>query len=86
MSTQSEKNAAELPTPGALLERLERTPEVERSVLRGRGAIRDALHGRDPRLVAIVGPCSIHDAHSALEYARRPLRRARARARPRWGS
>ncbi len=76
MHTQSETAAAELPTPGALLAKLERTPEVERNVLRGRGAIRDALHGRDPRLVAIVGPCSIHDADSALEYAERLARLA----------
>jgi 3-deoxy-7-phosphoheptulonate synthase len=76
MHTQSETKAAELPSPGALLERLPRTPEVERSVERGRGSIRDALHGRDPRLVAIVGPCSIHDPDSALEYARRLARLA----------
>jgi 3-deoxy-7-phosphoheptulonate synthase len=76
MHTLSETSAAELPTPGALLAKLERTPEVERSVQRGRAGIRDALHGRDPRLVAIVGPCSIHDADACLEYARRLARLA----------
>ena len=35
----------------------------------GRGA--DMLHGRDERLVVVVGPCSIHDHDQALEYARR---------------
>ncbi|MDD9853730.1 MAG: 3-deoxy-7-phosphoheptulonate synthase, partial [Deltaproteobacteria bacterium] len=31
-----------------------------------------ALHGRDPqRMVAIVGPCSLHDAGSAFEFAER---------------
>jgi 3-deoxy-7-phosphoheptulonate synthase len=29
------------------------------------------LEGRDDRLIAVVGPCSIHDHDSALEYARR---------------
>ena len=29
------------------------------------------LHGRDDRLVVVVGPCSIHDHDQALEYARR---------------
>ena len=77
MHTQSETEAAELPTPGALLARLARTPQVERTVERGRNAIRAALHGRDPRLVVIVGPCSIHDADSALEYAERLARLAR---------
>jgi 3-deoxy-7-phosphoheptulonate synthase len=39
-----------------------------------------ALDGRDRRLLAIVGPCSIHDPQAALEYARRllPLRQALA--------
>ena len=41
-----------------------------------RREIRDVIHGRDAkRLLAIVGPCSIHDADEALEYATR-LRRA----------
>ena len=30
-------------------------------VLRSRQEIRDVLHGRDDRLLVIVGPCSIHD-------------------------
>jgi 3-deoxy-7-phosphoheptulonate synthase len=29
------------------------------------------LHGADDRLLAIVGPCSIHDPKAALEYASR---------------
>jgi len=29
------------------------------------------VHGRDPRLLVVVGPCSIHDSEQALEYARR---------------
>jgi 3-deoxy-7-phosphoheptulonate synthase len=29
------------------------------------------VHGRDPRLLLVVGPCSIHDRDQALEYARR---------------
>jgi 3-deoxy-7-phosphoheptulonate synthase len=29
------------------------------------------VHGTDPRLVLVVGPCSIHDREQALEYARR---------------
>ena len=42
------------------------------TVVEARRAIRDVIHGRDAdRLVVIVGPCSIHDPESALEYARR---------------
>ena len=40
-------------------------------VLKSRQEIRDVLHGRDDRLLAIVGPCSIHDPKAAHEYAER---------------
>ena len=41
-----------------------------------RNQIADLIHGRDKRLLAVIGPCSIHDPKAALEYARRllPLR------------
>jgi 3-deoxy-7-phosphoheptulonate synthase len=34
------------------------------------------MHGKDHRLLVVIGPCSIHDPAAALEYARRlkPLR------------
>ncbi|MGE3856469.1 MAG: 3-deoxy-7-phosphoheptulonate synthase [Dehalococcoidia bacterium] len=41
------------------------------TVIRSRKAIRDILHGDDPRMLMIVGPCSIHDEASSLEYAER---------------
>lgn len=37
----------------------------------GRAAIQQILRGEDSRLIAIVGPCSIHDPKAALDYARR---------------
>lgn len=36
-----------------------------------RQAVRDILHGRDQRLLVVVGPCSIHDPEAAIEYAGR---------------
>ncbi len=36
-----------------------------------RNAIHEVLNGRDDRLIAIVGPCSIHDSDAAMEYATR---------------
>lgn len=36
-----------------------------------RRAVGDILTGRDDRLIAIVGPCSIHDPAAALDYARK---------------
>lgn len=38
-----------------------------------RAAIHEILHGRDDRLLVIVGPCSIHDTDAAREYASRLL-------------
>ena len=49
------------------------------TVLAGRRAIRDVIHGRDARrLVVIVGPCSIHDPDAALEYGARLRQTAQA--------
>ncbi|XNM59660.1 hypothetical protein ACLK1S_16130 [Escherichia coli] len=36
-----------------------------------RKTISDIIAGRDPRLLVVCGPCSIHDPETALEYARR---------------
>ncbi|MBL8395474.1 MAG: 3-deoxy-7-phosphoheptulonate synthase AroG [Candidatus Accumulibacter sp.] len=36
-----------------------------------RQSIHRILHGADNRLLVVVGPCSIHDVDSAIEYARR---------------
>ena len=61
----------ELPAPLALKQRQPASPGAARSVTAARAALRDALHGRDGRLVAIVGPCSLHDPNAALDYARK---------------
>ena len=44
---------------------------VETLVKQTRGRIQDIMAGHDDRLLVIMGPCSIHDPASALEYARR---------------
>ncbi len=36
-----------------------------------RAGVADAINGRGGRMVAIVGPCSIHDPDAALDYAQR---------------
>jgi 3-deoxy-7-phosphoheptulonate synthase len=60
-----------LVAPGVLLERAPATPPAQALVESSRGAIADVLHGRDDRLVVVVGPCSIHDHAQALEYGSR---------------
>ncbi|HEY5956993.1 MAG TPA: 3-deoxy-7-phosphoheptulonate synthase, partial [Polyangiaceae bacterium] len=47
------------------------TEDVSELVYHSRDEIRDVLHGRDPRMLAIVGPCSIHDQKAAIDYAER---------------
>ena len=42
-----------------------------RTVFEARAQIREILQNSDDRLLAIVGPCSIHDVEAAHEYARR---------------
>ena len=48
----------------------------EALVAETRHATKNIIHGRDDRLLVVIGPCSIHDPMAALEYARRlkPLR------------
>ena len=36
-----------------------------------RQAVHNILHGKDDRLLVVIGPCSIHDPKAALEYASR---------------
>ena len=60
-----------LVTPSELKEALPMTEPANRTVVEGRDAIRDILQGTDSRLMAVVGPCSIHNEKAALEYAGR---------------
>ncbi len=54
--------------PALLQERVPLQDDTLALVERSRSAIADVLHGRDDRLVIVVGPCSIHDHDLALEY------------------
>lgn len=60
-----------VPSPRELKAAVPLTPQAERTVLAGREAAERILSGEDPRLLAIVGPCSIHNHAEALEYAKR---------------
>ncbi len=60
-----------LVSPAVLLEELPVSAPVQALVESTRQAIGRVLHGSDDRLVAVVGPCSIHDHDAALAYAHR---------------
>ena len=57
-------------TPALLDEKLPVPKAAQALVESSRAAISRVLHGRDDRLVVVVGPCSIHDHDQAMEYAR----------------
>jgi 3-deoxy-7-phosphoheptulonate synthase len=58
-------------TPEQLLRDCVRTAEATATVLQARNRVQRILHGRDDRLVVVIGPCSIHDVAAAREYAGR---------------
>jgi len=41
------------------------------TVIEGRRSLQNILSGTDKRMIAVVGPCSIHDQEAAVEYAKR---------------
>jgi 3-deoxy-7-phosphoheptulonate synthase len=57
-------------SPDDLKSKLPITEKAAELVYTSREEIRNVLRGRDPRLLVIVGPCSIHDPQGALDYAR----------------
>jgi len=62
--------------PAILLEEIPISERASNVVSDTRATITNCLDGRDPRLVVVAGPCSIHDTTAALEYAERLSRLA----------
>ncbi|HEV8551337.1 MAG TPA: 3-deoxy-7-phosphoheptulonate synthase, partial [Polyangiaceae bacterium] len=60
-----------LQPPSAVTAELPLTPRAAEVVVGAREEIQRSLDGKSRRLLAIVGPCSIHDPEAALEYARK---------------
>src|ERR1700744_355674 len=58
-------------SPALLQDELPVPLGVQTLVEQSRVAVADILHGRDDRLVVVVGPCSIHDHDQAIDYAQR---------------
>jgi 3-deoxy-7-phosphoheptulonate synthase len=55
--------------PRELKEKLPLSAKAQQTVIEGRETIQRIINKEDKRLLAIVGPCSIHDEKAALEYA-----------------
>ncbi len=60
-----------LATPAMLKESAPLTEELTAAVTKSRQTVFDILDRKDPRLLVVVGPCSIHDPDAAMDYARR---------------
>ena len=65
------KEAQRLLTPRALKSELPAIEAVNRAVVASRERVTRILNQKDSRLLVVVGPCSIHDVTSALEYGAR---------------
>ncbi|XOV85701.1 MAG: 3-deoxy-7-phosphoheptulonate synthase [bacterium] len=57
--------------PAILAEDIPLTEKSERFISAARSTIAEIVQGRDPRLLVIVGPCSVHDPAAVLEYGER---------------
>ncbi len=60
-----------LPSPASIKKNLPLPEAISHDILQWREEIVRIVTGEDKRLLAIVGPCSIHDTKAALEYARK---------------
>ena len=58
-----------LQAPRDLKSELPMTERSNATVVNGRATVQRILRREDPRLLVVLGPCSIHDPKSALEYA-----------------
>ena len=58
-------------TPEQIKASLPVSDEIREAVNAYRDTVRDIVDRKDPRLVVVVGPCSIHDTDAALDYAER---------------
>ena len=71
------KDITVLPPPEHLIRffPIHHTP-AEKLITQTRKAVQNIMHGKDDRLLVVIGPCSIHDPAAAIDYARRlkPLR------------
>lgn len=58
-------------SPKEIKEKLPLTDAARKVVTEGRDTVRNILDRKDPRLMVVIGPCSIHDLEAAKDYANR---------------
>src|ERR1043166_2210793 len=60
------KEIVRLSPPNSIKAHAPMTEEANRTVVNGRQAIQAILDQRDPRLLVVIGPCSIHDVQGTM--------------------
>jgi 3-deoxy-7-phosphoheptulonate synthase len=63
-----------LQSPSTITAEIPLAPRAAETVVHAREEMQRSIEGKSRRLLAIVGPCSIHDPKAALEYAERLIR------------
>lgn len=58
-------------SPAVLAEEVPQNSNSQALISKARSAIADILHKRDPRILIITGPCSVHDPAAVVEYAKK---------------
>ena len=58
-----------LPTPEEIMAQIPQSEAAAAFVESARSTVRKVLSGEDPRRLAIVGPCSVHDVEAVKDYA-----------------
>lgn len=76
LDSANEALTLRLPSALQLKQQLPLSNALAQQVAAHRQAVRAILNGEDHRLLVVVGPCSIHDPRSALEYAEKLSRLA----------
>jgi 3-deoxy-7-phosphoheptulonate synthase len=62
-----------LQSPDIITGEIPLTPRAAKVVTEARAEVQATIEGKNPRLLVICGPCSIHDPAAALDYAGRLL-------------
>ena len=63
------KNITEVDSPSTVHSIYPISEKASETVANSREAIHKILNGHDDRLLVIIGPCSVHDPRSAIDYA-----------------
>ena len=61
----------ELVPPSHLIREFACSDKASETAANARMALHNILHGKDDRVMVVIGPCSIHDTKAAMEYAHR---------------